>query len=458
LRGAASPGTGCARKKTALAAAFRSEFAAEIEALTEGAVDAWDLEAVETAVFRKTKQFAARLVEQRFNADLADHAGPSLPCSCGKAARYAGRRAKLFQSALGPLHLERAYYYCKPCKTGFCPRDRALGLEGGSLTPATLRMVGHVGALVSFKEGHELLRDLAGADVSIKQVEREAERLGCEISLDEKAVVTPGEPAAGTIYMGVDGTGVPMRKAENKGRKGKQPDGSAKTREVKLCVVWTAEKRNKKGTPERDEGSISYSAAIESAAQSDVDDTPSDFAARMDREAKRRGFDRAKRQVLLGDGAQWIWNTGAERYPQAIQIVDQFHAMEHLSEVAKSVYTPGSDLGKEWAEQRHEELRQGKIDSILRALLVHAAANDTARKCVGYFRDNRQRMRYPEFRAAGLCVTTGVVEAGCKVAIGTRCKRAGMHWTVAGADAIISLRCARLSGRFEDFWERRAAA
>ena len=98
----------------------------------------------------------------------------------------------------------------------------------------------------------------------------------------------------------------------------------------------------------------------------------------------------------------------------------------------------------------------GDLDAVLGALRPHAIADDEARTCVDYVERNRERMRYPAFRAAGLCTSTGVVEAGCKVAIGTRCKRAGMHWTVAGADAIIALRCCKLSGRFEDFWERRA--
>ena len=89
---------------------------------------------------------------------------------------------------------------------------------------------------------------------------------------------------------------------------------------------------------------------------------------------------------------------------------------------------------------------------------MHADSNEQARKCLHYVIRNRRRMRYPNFRAQGLCTSTGVVEAGCKTAIGTRCKRAGMHWTVAGADAIIALRCCKLSGRFEDFWERRSAA
>lgn len=100
----------------------------------------------------------------------------------------------------------------------------------------------------------------------------------------------------------------------------------------------------------------------------------------------------------------------------------------------------------------------GKTDDILAAPAIHAVANQEARKCIGYVEQNRDRMRYAEFRAAGLCTSTGVVEAGCKVVIGTRLKRTGMHWTVAGADAIIALRCSKLGGRFEDFWERRASA
>lgn len=393
----------------------------------------------------------------RLNADLSDYAGSSLPCVCGQLARYAGRRDKTFESGLGSLTLSRAYYHCDACESGFCPRDEALGFTD-HLSPAVWRMIGHVGALVSFQEGHELLRDLAGVSVSAKQVERAAERLGREIATDEKDVVEAADPDAATMYLGVDGTGIPMRKSETKGRAGKQPDGSAKTREVKLCTVWTAEQRDPKGVPIRDKGSVSYSAAIESAAQKDVDQAPSDFAARIEREARRRGFDRAERQIVLGDGALWIWNTATRLFPDAIQIVDLFHAKGHLCDVAKSVYGLGSDLGAHWGKQQRDDLEAGKIDSVLGALAVHASADEEARRCFDYIQRNRDRMRYPDFRAQSLCVATGVVEAGCKTAIGARLKRAGMHWTVAGADAIIALRCCRLSGRFEDFWERRAVS
>ncbi len=415
---------------------------------------------METAARRRALYVAARAVEQRLNADHSDHTSAQRPCRrCGEPARYAGRRAKTFESVLGALTLTRAYYHCAACATGVAPRDSTLGLERGSLSPGVLRMVGRVGAMVSFEEGHELLRELAGVDVATTHVERAAEALGREVAEDERHVVEPPvavEPLAPTLYLGMDGTGVPVRKAEVVGRAGKQPDGSAKTREVKLVTVWSAEGRDTDGTPRRDAGSVTYSAAIESAAQKDTEAGPSLFAARVAREATRRGFDRARRRVVLGDGAPWIWNLADEHFPEAIQIVDRFHAKQHLSEVAKSIYGATSDLAPSWAHARHAELEAGDLDAVLTALRLHAPHDDEARKCVDYVDRNRARLDYPAFRAAGLCTSTGVVEAGCKVAIGTRCKRAGMHWTVAGADAIIALRCCKLSGRFEDFWERRA--
>jgi len=328
----------------------------------------------------------------------------------------------------------------------------ALGVAGATLSPGVLRMVGLVGALVSFQEGHELLRELAGVVVPTTRVERAAEALGREIAQDEREVVEPPaatEAVAPTLYLGLDGTGVPMRASEVQGRPGKQSDGSAKTREVKLCTVWSAEGRDAEGTPVRDAGSVTYSAAIESAAQRDIDATPSAFAARVAREAQRRGFDRAARRAVLGDGAPWIWKLATEHFPDAVQIVDRYHAKQHLSDVGKALYGPTCARAQTWARARHKELDAGALHAILRALRAHAPTHQEARKCLEYVERNRARMRYPEFRAAGLCTSTGVVEAGCKVAIGTRCKRAGMHWTVAGADAIIALRCREASSTWE---------
>jgi hypothetical protein len=411
------------------------------------------------AARREALRVAARAVEQRINADTSDHAGPTSPCACGRLAEYAGRHEKTFTSVLGPLTLKRAYYHCEPCGAGFCPRDAALGLVGTSLSPGVLRMVGIVGSRVSFEEGHDMLDDLAGVDVSTKQVEREAERLGREIAEDERRTVEPetDREVPPTLYLGMDGTGIPMRKSETEGRAGKQEDGSAKTREVKLVTVWSAEERDKEDVPVRDEGSVTYSAAIESAASRDTDDEPSEFARRAAREATRRRFEQAKRRVVLGDGAEWIWNIAAEQFPDAIQIVDRYHANEHLSDAAKAIYGTEGDLHKEWAHQRCTDLKAGKLDAVLEALAVHSSCQE-AQGCSDYIRKNRHRMRYGEFHAAGLCTSTAVVESGCKRAIGLRLKQGGMFWTITGANAIIALRCTRLSGRFDDFWERRSPA
>jgi Uncharacterised protein family (UPF0236) len=421
------------------------------------AAQALDFEGLETAVRRQALRFAARVVEQRLNADQSDFTGPSRPCSCGRSARYVDRRAKPFQTVLGELRLKRAYYYCATCRQGFCPRDHLLGMKDTSLSPALTRMIGTVGALVSFQEGSELLRELADVGVGAKQVERTAEALGAEIAEDERQQVK-AEPEGSlppTLYLGLDGTGISMRREELEGRPGKQPDGSAQTREVKLCAIWSAESRDAEGLPRRDEGSVSYSAAIETAATRDTDSQPAEFIQRVEREAKRRGFTQAPRQVVIGDGAPWIWNLADEVFPQARQIVDRYHVQEHLSQVAKALYAEDKQAHR-WAQRRHQELEQGRWRNLIRALARHAVRSPEAHHCLQYLKRNQHRLRYPEFRALHLCTSSGVLEAGCKVVVGSRLKRSGMHWTVRGSNAILALRCYKLSGRFADFWERRA--
>jgi hypothetical protein len=291
-------------------------------------------------------------------------------------------------------------------------------------------------------------------EVSVKQVERAAEALGAEIADDERRDMERMGEVAPTMYLGMDGTGVPMRAVEVAGRAGKQLDGSAKTREAKLVTMGTAESRDQEGKPVRDPGSITYSAAIESAATSDTSPDRSDFAERVLREATRRGCTEASRGVVLGDGSLWIWNTARELFPHATQILDRYHAKEVLHRTAPSIWGATSE-GKQWAQARCAELDDGKLHAIVHALRPHVASSTEATKCALYIIHNRARMRYPKFHAQGLCTSTGVLEAGCKVVIGTRLKRTGMHWTVHGANAIIALRCSKLSGRFEDFWERR---
>ena len=151
-----------------------------------------------------------------------------------------------------------------------------------------------------------------------------------------------------------------------------------------------------------------------------------------------------------------MWNFADEHFPDATQIVDIFHAKGHLFEVAKAIYGSASEIGERWARKRREELDEGRVGEVIAALRGHAGTCEEARKNAEYFSNNRARMNYPRFRAMGLCVATGVVEGGCKHIVGARLKQGGMRWSVTGANAIIALRCAVESNRFDDFWERRA--
>ena len=416
-----------------------------------------DFEMVEKTLRATAVELVAVLVQNRLNADCSDGVEKTLSCRCGSKAHYVGRRWKVFITALGELNLSRAYYHCEDCRSGFCPRDRQLGVADSSVSAAVMRMVGLSAAQLSFARSSELLRELAALRLNAKRVERVAEQLGEEIARDEADVIEVEASDADKMYIGIDGTGIPVRPSETAGRKGKQADGSASTREVKLVSVWTAQKTDEEDNPVTDEGSVSYSAAIESAAGSDRDPSPSVFAQRVEREARRRDVYRpGRRPVVIGDGAAWIWNLSNELFMNPIEILDLYHVKEKMWAVAKVIFGRESELAAQWAKNRCDELDEGDLDGVVAALEKHASQHEAVRKSLTYVHNNQARMNYKAYRQMGLCVGSGVVEAGCKSVIGARLKQSGMHWSVKGANAIIALRCSVESNRFDDFWERRA--
>ena len=408
-----------------------------------------NFETLETLVRDTSLHIGANILETLINSDRGD-CQPTFTHPDGIIMNYAGRREKTFVTVLGDITLQRAYYTDEHGR-GYFPRDKLLGLDKDSLSAGVKRMIGHTASVLSFKESSLMIENLAALHISVKQVERAAEDLGEEIAGNEKSVIENGIPCSRTLYLGIDGTGCPVRKEETEGRKGKQPDGSAKTREVKLAVTFSADSRDKNNTPVRDEGSVTYNAAIERAATGDLDKNISDFACRVERETRRRGFDKAERQVILGDGAVWIWNIAGELFPDAVQIIDLYHAKGTISKAAKEIFGSESDFGKQWGKERRDDWEAGRIDTILDKLEPFLGKCAEAGSCRNYLLKNRKRLNYPYFRKIGLCTSSGIVESGCRHVIGARVKQSGMHWTVRGANAIIALRCSKLSGRFENF-------
>ena len=227
----------------------------------------------------------------------------------------------------------------------------------------------------------------------------------------------------------------------------------ARTREVKLGCIFTQTTTDPEGRPIRDAASTTYTGAIEIAEL---------FGRRLYVEAFERGWDRAKKKVVLGDGAEWIWNIADQHFAGAMQIVDIWHAREHLWDVAAKLFPSDQKLRKRWAKKLIQKLNRGRVENVILELRSfptrQSELRDELRIQADYFERNRDRMRYPKFRKQGLFIGSGVIEAGCRTVIGSRLKQSGMFWTVRGANAIIALRCNRLSGKFEDYWASRSEA
>lgn len=419
-----------------------------------------DLEAVELLVRGSMHRAGAEILGRLLSSASAP-AGQT-PCACGHSAHYHDTRPKQLLTAVGPVRFERGYYVCPHCHQGQSPRDRELDVEGVACSPGVRRMMAVVGSESSFEQGREQLELLAGIEVTAKAVERQAEAIGADLEAAQQAEIGRAKQlelpevcasVAPVLYIEMDGTGVPVVKAETEGRAGKVEGQPAHTREVKLGCVFTQTGTDKDGRPVRDEESTSYVAAIETSEQ---------FGLRLYTEVWRRGWSRAAKKAVIGDGAVWIWNLADQHFPGAMQIVDLYHARQHLWELSAKLFPNHDKARKRWIARCLDRLEGGKIESlvkILRALQpVSAELAKTLTNEAEYFGRNAQRMRYPYFRAQGLFVGSGVVEAGCKEVIGSRLKRSGMFWTVRGANAIIALRCCRLSGRFEDYWSERSRA
>jgi Uncharacterised protein family (UPF0236) len=418
-----------------------------------------DLEAVEMLVRESMHRAGAAALSHLLKEGPPESS--AIPCSCGQSARYKELRFKPVLTVVGPVEYQRPYYVCSQCHRAPNPTDAALGVEHQAFSPGVRRMMAVVGSDSAFEEGREQLELLAGLQVSSKSVERQAEQIGAEIIRFEQAEIQRGlqldlpiplGPPIPVIYVEIDGTGVPVVRKETQGRIGKVEGQPAHTREVKLGCVFTSVGVDQENRPIRDEASTTYTGAIETAEE---------FARRIYREAYNRGWSRACIKVVLGDGAVWIWNIAAEQFPGAVLIVDFYHGCEHLHKLSRLLFPSDEAARRGWTTSAVDLLDKGEIESlvaVVRSLVSERP--ELAEKLnteAEYFERNAAKMRYPDFRAHGLFVGSGVIEAGCKM-IGSRLKQSGMFWSVQGANRIIALRCCRVSGEFEDFWEHAHSA
>lgn len=390
-------------------------------------------------------QLGCSLLQRLLSADTG-HRGPRIDCGHGHQAEFVSYRDKLLDTVLGRITLRRAYYHCRACGCGVVPRDDELDVAGVSLSPGLRRMAARAAAAQPFATAAGLLADLAGITLSTKRVERSAEADGATAAtaiqaestaiVDRRISVLPPAELPDKLYLAIDGTGVPVVPAATSGRPGKGPDGKARTREVKLACLFTQTRVDAKGRPVRDPDSTSYLGTFAPAGE---------FATLAHAEARRRGADHIRQLIVLGDGAHWIWYLATATLPEATQIVDLYHAREHLHDLARLLAPALGADQPAWLQARLDNLDNGDIETLVHtAEQVPLAAPETIADrdtALGYFTTNAHRMRYAYYRDLGMFVGSGAVEAGCKAVIGQRLKLSGMRWNIPGATSILTLRC-----------------
>ena len=372
----------------------------------------------------------------------ADQARPGEKC-------YAGRSNQV-DSLFGPV-VSRRNYYTDGQGGGRAPLDEALGIVEGC-TPALARVMCRAGAVEHYEAAAASLNEYTGLAVKGRRIQRMVNRLGPQMAQWPRPSVVAGPvPPDQVFYIEADGTGIPVRPEETQGRKGKQEDRAARTREVKLGCVFTATQEDEEGNPIRDPDSTSYVATLEPAAE---------FGALLRAQALQRDLARARLVVFLGDGAAWVWELARVNFPMAIFILDFFHAVEHLEWLAEALFGEKTDRAKtqcgQWAETLKEQ--PDGLEIVLRearqALPRRGKPRTAALKQIDYFEGNADKMRYAEYQARGLFIGSGVIEAGCKTLIGLRLKQSGMFWGVPGAQKVLDIRCLLENRQFGLFWEQ----
>jgi hypothetical protein len=412
-----------------------------------GACPQWLEEELRQALHRD-----ARGMLERFFSDpeLFPDEEPSRPMEkC-----YARRRLSV-QTLFGPVELHRNYYHHYPSHTGRSPLDERLGLVG-SFSPAIARMMCEAAARSgSYAEASRDLRLYAGVEIETRAFERMVDHVAPELSEALESLPLPAEvKPIPVFYASADGTGVPMRRKELEGRKGRQPDGSSKTREAKLGCVFTQTGTDEEGWPLRDPDSTSYVGTFAGSSA---------LGIQLRQEAMRRGLARAQQVVFLGDGASWVWEVARLNFPEAVQILDVYHASEYVGEIASLLFACDDARRIEQRDLWISRMKESDPSKMLEEVRSLLAAGDFAPEQIeaingkiAYFENHAGRTRYGEFRAKGYFIGSGVIEAGCKCAVGRRLKQSGMFWSETGAENLLSLRCLVLGPHHSAAWQARA--
>lgn len=419
--------------------AVLAELVAEVAALLDwvGTTEDLDLATAERQVRDRVLAVGAHLLTAGLAARGTGKAGPRLACRCGGAATCEGYRRKEAQTLVGWVRVRRAYYWCAACGHGWCPLDAALGLGRDSHSPGVRRVLGRLGVLVPFAQAAATLAEVAGVQTSPSTLRAVTEAIGARRETElttatARAWAAGLSPAAGTpparLYVAMDGVRILGTGGEGK--------------EAKIGVVRPEHRRCGEDLVPGPASDVAAFAPAEA------------FGRRLAVEAHRRGLEDAAEVIVLGDGAEWIWNLATEHYPGATQIVDWYHASERIWELGRARYGEGTPQTARWVDRQLGRLAKGEVAALLaawRRLTCGGAAATVRDEQVRYFTNQASRMAYGRYRVRGLDIGSGLVEGACKHLIGAREKGPGMRWSVPGAQAVANVRVLLFNDQWGDY-------
>jgi len=366
----------------------------------------------------------------------SSYEGVRISCDCGGSAEFKGYRKRWIKTLHGEVEIERAYYRCRECRRGYIPWDKEQGLDNRIWTPRVKELVASTCATLPYKAALSLVERMTGLFIEESSGEeivydvgdrlRAEEKKAISAALDiEKEVVTLASPER--LYISIDAA-----KAHT--------DGD--WHDIKAAVVYEGKRLESRNVDTID--NPHYIAAQEKSEA---------FGGRIYAKAMQAGYDKARDRVVLADGAEWIWNEVSIHFPDSIKILDYFHACEHIYDLAKVLYGESNVKGKRWAKEHCKKLKEKGPRSLILAIKRRKARDEQDREALrlefGYFNKYRRYMNYPKYRAKGMMIGSGPVEAACKIVVGQRLKQAGMRWTKTGADVVLAVRCAILGGEFD---------
>jgi len=386
-----------------------------------------DLSEKEKRAVEFGRRAAALAMEQMLRAE--EDEPTKIPCECGGQAYGKDKRSRIQVTLAGTHCIVGRRYYCESCGAWSQPRNEKLGIGAGNYSVGVVALTSEVAAGFPFSACEEFLARRFGFDLCYKQVQRIAERAGGLLAEREKAeaklAVAPecaviSSESPDVITISADGLMV-------------HSNGS--WQEMKVGTTLSEYGRSSVATMSRCEG----------------------FGDLLYLEALRRGVGKAKIVVFVADGAVWIWNLVAKHFPEAIEIVDWYHAVGHLWEIANSWYGEGTAKGRNWVKRNKARLMEDGVERVISSIQqwnpVTEEQETVKRENLSYFTANANRMLYATFKLNGFNIGSGSVESACKQYGQGRLKQAGMRWKSEGIEAVAHLRSALLNHRTQNILE-----